>query len=114
MCNFQWKERLGLKDEKRTRALLQMERKKRWIKQLHDLKAKQYQFWIQQLVLFYDDRRELFPGKMTPIWLGPYVLKKVSKNNTIILYYVIRRVVTWLHPSTLTKSNPIMHDGTTK
>ncbi|MCO5585566.1 hypothetical protein L7F22_039501 [Adiantum nelumboides] len=80
------KERLGTLehiDEWRLRAYLHQEvAKKRQTKQ-RAKKAKIYDFEDGQLVLLYDARHELFPGKLSHVWSGPYRIVKVFYRNKV-------------------------------
>lgn len=72
-------------DEARLQSFLCQELAKSKAQKFHNLKAKIYRFTKGQLVLFYDARNELFPGKLETLWDGPYQVIRVGRNNTVQL-----------------------------
>ncbi|XP_022019574.1 uncharacterized protein LOC110919612 [Helianthus annuus] len=55
-------------------------------KRLHDKRLKDHkQFQAGDLVLLYNSRLRLFPGKLHSRWTGPYTVKEVFPYGTIMI-----------------------------
>ena len=68
-------------DEWRLRAYLHQEVAKKCQTKQRAKKAKVYSFEKGQLVLLFDARHELFPGKLSHVWSGPYRIVEVFPKN---------------------------------
>ncbi|XP_058741312.1 uncharacterized protein LOC131613680 [Vicia villosa] len=60
-------------------AKIYKEKTKRW----HDGKIQHKEFWEGQLVLLYNSRLRLFPGKLKSKWSGPFMVHKVFPHGAI-------------------------------
>src|ERR1044072_5639245 len=60
-------------------AKLYKEKTKKW----HDLKILKREFAPGELVLLYNSRLRLFPGKLKSRWSGPYKIKKVFQHGAV-------------------------------
>ncbi|KAK8949457.1 hypothetical protein KSP39_PZI005108 [Platanthera zijinensis] len=58
------------------------ERTKRW----HDSKLRKKDFKPGQLVLLYNSRLRLFPGKLKSRWSGPFLIKEVHPYGAVTIY----------------------------
>ncbi|MCO5562243.1 hypothetical protein L7F22_015869 [Adiantum nelumboides] len=94
-------------DEWRLRAYLNQEvAKKRQTKQKAK-KAKIYEFEDGQLVLLYDAGHELFPGKLSHVWLGPYrIVKMVMESFLFGLSTLMELVVARIKLGVVCHSHP--------
>ena len=54
-------------------------------KKWHDQKIQKKEFWEGQLVLLFNSRLKLFPGKLKSRWSGPFIVNKVLLHGTIEL-----------------------------
>ena len=54
------------------------------MKKYHDSHIPKISFKEGQLVLAYDARQEIFPGKLTQLWHGPYRIKTLKGNKAIL------------------------------
>ncbi|XP_057841791.1 uncharacterized protein LOC131051343 [Cryptomeria japonica] len=72
-------------DEHRMMAQWVTEVAQRWRKYWHDKHLRWTNFHPRQLVLEYNGRNELCPGKFKVHWLGPYKIKEVGKNGAVKL-----------------------------
>ena len=50
-------------------------------KTLHDKHILRKSFHVGQKVLLYNSRLHLFPGKLRTKWIGPFVIKSISKHG---------------------------------
>ena len=62
-------------------ALIYKEKTKLW----HDKKIKKKEFVPGQLVLLFNSRLRLFPGKLKSRWSGPFRIKEVFPHGAITL-----------------------------
>jgi len=53
------------------------------IKAYHDKKLLKREFQTGQLVLLFNSRLRLFPGKLNSIWSGPFVVKQVRSHGAV-------------------------------
>ena len=60
-------------------ARIYKEKTKKW----HDKHILRKEFSPGQLVLIYDSRFHLFPGKFKSRWFGPCIVKKVMSNGAL-------------------------------
>ncbi|XP_073031242.1 uncharacterized protein [Primulina eburnea] len=60
-------------------AKLYKEKTKRW----HDQNIVHREFVVGQLVLLYNSRRKLMPGKLRSRWTGPYTITQVFPYGTV-------------------------------
>jgi hypothetical protein len=60
-------------------ALIYKERTKKW----HDQRISRRQFHEGELVLLFNSRLRLFPGKLRSRWSGPFKITKVNKSGAI-------------------------------
>ncbi|KAK8919010.1 hypothetical protein KSP39_PZI021786 [Platanthera zijinensis] len=58
------------------------ERTKRW----HDSKLRKKDFKPGQMVLLYNSRLRLFPGKLKSRWSGPFLIKEVHPYGAVTIY----------------------------
>lgn len=72
-------------DERRIMAQWATEVAQRWRKYWHDKHLRQTNFHPVQLVLKYNGRNELCPGKLKVHWPGPYKIREVGKNGAVKL-----------------------------
>ena len=54
---------------------------KHQMKTLHDKHIFRKSFHVGQKVLLYTSRLHLFPGKLRTKWIGPFVIKSISKHG---------------------------------
>ena len=62
-------------------AKIYKDQTKKW----HDRRIQRKEFWEGQLVLLYNSRLKLFPGKLRSKWSGPFVIHKVFPHGAIEL-----------------------------
>jgi hypothetical protein len=62
-------------------ASIYTEKTKKW----HDKKIMNREFAVGQLVLLFNSRLRLFPGKLRSRWSGPFVIKKVFPHGAVEL-----------------------------
>ncbi|XP_014522340.1 uncharacterized protein LOC106778858 [Vigna radiata var. radiata] len=55
------------------------------VKFYHDKKLIKRTFHPGELVLLFNSRLKLFPGKLKSKWLGPFVVKQVFQNGAVEL-----------------------------
>jgi len=60
-------------------ASIYKDKTKRW----HDMKIVEREFVSGQLVLLYNSRLRLFPGKLKSRWSGPYRVKRVFPHGAV-------------------------------
>ena len=60
-------------------AKLYKDRTKLW----HDKHLSKKEFWEGELVLLYNSRLRLFPGKLKSRWLGPFTVIKVYPHGAV-------------------------------
>ena len=60
---------------------VQKECEKAW----HDRHIKLHTFEVNDLVLLYDNKFNKFTGKFRMHWLGPYVIKEITKGGAVQL-----------------------------
>jgi hypothetical protein len=60
-------------------AKIYKETTKKW----HDQKIQKKEFWEGQLVLLFNSRLKLFPGKLKSRWSGPFIVHKVFPHGAI-------------------------------
>jgi len=53
------------------------------VKAYHDKKMLKKEFQPGQLVLFFNSRLRLFPGKLKSKWSGPFVVKQVKPHGVV-------------------------------
>ncbi|XP_057445035.1 uncharacterized protein LOC130737300 [Lotus japonicus] len=88
--NFDWKVasekrllQLNELDEFRLRAYESASIYKEKIKKWHDRKILNREFVSGQLVLLFNSRLRLFPGKLKSRWSGPFVVKRVFPHGAV-------------------------------
>ncbi|XP_058725849.1 uncharacterized protein LOC131597155 [Vicia villosa] len=62
-------------------AKIYTEQTKKW----HDQKIQKKEFWEGQLVLLFNSRLKLFPGKLKSRWSGPFLVHKVFSHGAVEL-----------------------------
>ena len=62
-------------------AAIYKERMKKW----HDSKILQREFHVGELVLLYNSRLQLFPGKLRSKWSEPFKVNLVFENGAVEL-----------------------------
>ena len=55
------------------------------VKIYHDKKVRQKEFRVGQLVLLFNSRLKLFPGKLKSKWSGPFRIKDVKHYGAIVI-----------------------------
>ncbi|XP_058759440.1 uncharacterized protein LOC131632726 [Vicia villosa] len=55
------------------------------MKRYHNKKIKKKEFNVGDLVLLYNSRLRLFPGKLKSKWLGPFIIKEVKPYGAITI-----------------------------
>ena len=55
------------------------------VKFYHDKKIRHKDFKVGQMVLLFNSRLKLFPGKLKSKWSGPFVIKEVKDYGAIVL-----------------------------
>ena len=61
-------------DEFRLKAYESSALYKEKMKKYHDLKIEKREFMVGDLLLLYNSRSRLFPGKLKSKWIGPYLV----------------------------------------
>ena len=54
-------------------------------KKCHDHKILRKEFKVEELVLLYNSRLKLFPGKLKSRWSGPYIVVAVTSFGAVTL-----------------------------
>ncbi|XP_063937997.1 uncharacterized protein LOC135147891 [Daucus carota subsp. sativus] len=73
-------------EEFRLRAYENNKLYKEKVKRLHDQRLIQKSFVVGQLVLLYNSRLKLFPGKLKSRWSGPFTVKTVFPHGAVEIY----------------------------
>ena len=55
------------------------------VKKYHDKKLRKKEFVPGQLVLLFNSRLKLFPGKLKSKWSGPFRVKEVKEYGAIVI-----------------------------
>ena len=55
------------------------------MKKYHDNKIEKREFMVGDLVLLFNSRLRLFPGKLKSKWTGPYTVTKLFPHGTVEL-----------------------------
>ena len=55
------------------------------MKNHHDLKIEKGEFMVGDLVLLYNSRLHLFPGKLNSKWTGPYLITHLFPHGAVKL-----------------------------
>ena len=55
------------------------------MKKYHDQKIKKQQFIVGDLVLLFNSRLRLFPGKLKSKWTGPYLVTQLFPHGAVEL-----------------------------
>jgi hypothetical protein len=55
------------------------------VKAYHDGKVRHKEFHVGQMVLLFNSRLKLFPGKLKSKWSGPFVVKEVRNYGAIVI-----------------------------
>ena len=58
---------------------------KKYMKKHHDLKIEKWDFMVGDLVLLFNSRLRLFPGKLKSKWTGPYLVTQLFPHGAIEL-----------------------------
>ena len=72
----------GLRLEAYENARIYKEKTKKW----HDKKIVPKEFNEGDLVLLYNSRLKLFPGKLKSRWSGPFEVRKISPHGAIVVW----------------------------
>ena len=72
-------------DEIRLEAYENAKLYKEKTKMYHDRKLVRKEFHVDQLVLLYNSRLRLFPGKLRSRWSGPFMVQEVFSHGAILL-----------------------------
>ena len=70
-------------DEMRNDAFENAQLAKLHMKELHDRRIIRKSFHVREQVLLYDSRLHLFPGKLKPRWVGPFIIKSISEYGAL-------------------------------
>ena len=55
------------------------------MKKYHDLKIEKREFMVGDLVLLFNSRLRLFPGKLKSKWTGPYLVTQLFPHGAVEL-----------------------------
>jgi len=72
-------------EEMRNQAYESSKLYKEKVKKYHDKKIIQRQFKPGQMVLLFNSRLRLFPGKLKSKWSGPFIVKEVKPYGAVEL-----------------------------
>ena len=72
-------------EEMRNQAYESSKLYKEKVKKYHDKKIIQRQFRPGQMVLLFNSRLRLFPGKLKSKWSGPFIVKEVKPYGAVEL-----------------------------
>ena len=53
------------------------------MKKYHDLKIEKWEFIVGDLVLLFNSRLHLFPGKLKSKWTGPYLVTQLVPQGVV-------------------------------
>ena len=67
------------RDQAYENAKMYKEQTRKW----HDQRIQQKEFWEGQLVLLFNSRLKLFPGKLKSRWSGPFVVQTVFPHGAV-------------------------------
>lgn len=79
------KEQLHELEESRNNAYHSNKLYKEKVKAYHDGKVHHKEFKVGQMVLLFNSRLKLFPGKLKSKWSGPFVVKEVRDYGAIVV-----------------------------
>ena len=55
------------------------------VKVYHDRKVRPKEFHVGQMVLLFNSRLKLFPGKLKSKWSGPFVVKEIKEFGAVVI-----------------------------
>ncbi|XP_057808612.1 uncharacterized protein LOC131023086 [Salvia miltiorrhiza] len=55
------------------------------VKKMHDHRVVQKDFHPGMIVLLFNSRLKLFPGKLKSRWIGPFIIKEVLNHGVVVL-----------------------------
>ena len=76
---------LNMLDEFRLKAYESSALYKKKMKRYHDQRIEKREFVVGDLVLLFNSRLRLFPGKLKSKWTGPFFLTKVFSHGAVEL-----------------------------
>ena len=81
----QWLNGLNELDEFRLKAYESSALYKEKMKKYHDNKIEKWEFMVGDLVLLFNSRLRLFPGKPKSKWTGPYLVTQLFSHGAVEL-----------------------------
>ena len=81
----QWLNGLNELDEFRLKDYESSALYKENMKKYHDNKIEKWEFMVGDLVLLFNSRLRLFPGKLKSKWIGPYTVTQLFPHGAVEL-----------------------------